>query len=86
MKECTFQPNNYKKKKSPVLSNIVTQNLYQLKQQRRDRNRASKEYEEQQAECTFQPVITKYTGAIPDERKLHAARPSLETPAAINRR
>jgi hypothetical protein len=24
MKECTFQPNTYKKKKSPVLSHIVT--------------------------------------------------------------
>lgn len=56
-KECTFQPNAHKFRKSQVISKIVTQNLYKIRERVKERRPDSREYEAQKDECTFTPKI-----------------------------
>lgn len=56
-KECTFQPNAHKFRKSRVISKVVTQNLYKIRKQVKERRPDSPEYEAQKNECTFTPKI-----------------------------
>ena len=44
-KECTFQPNAHKFRKSQVISKIVTQNLYKIRERVKERRPDSREYE-----------------------------------------